>query len=115
MHNSTRRQFIGNTGKAAIAGTAIFAPSLNTKKPQMQNVFIHHVFFWLNNPDSKADRDKLVEGLNKFSKVRLLKNIILANPPIRTGKSLKGPMRFPGVTTLPMRQTRKVIKQIRST
>lgn len=80
MHNSTRRQFIGNAGKAAMAGTAIFATSLNTKEHQMQNVFIHHVFFWLNNPDSKADRDKLVEGLNKLSKVKLLQQYHIGQP-----------------------------------
>ena len=25
---------------------------------------IHHVFFWLNNPDSEADKNALIAGLN---------------------------------------------------
>jgi len=25
---------------------------------------IHHVFFWLNNPDSEADKNALMAGLN---------------------------------------------------
>jgi hypothetical protein len=29
--------------------------------PILQNTFVHHVHFWLNN---KADKDKLIEGLN---------------------------------------------------
>ena len=33
----------------------------------MKNVFIHHVFFWLNNPDSIADKQQLVAGLQKLS------------------------------------------------
>jgi Stress responsive A/B Barrel Domain len=80
MDNTTRRQFIGNTGKAAIAGTAIFAPSLNSTRPKMENVFIHHVFFWLNNPDSKTDRDKLVEGLNNLSKVKVIQQFHIGQP-----------------------------------
>jgi Stress responsive A/B Barrel Domain len=72
MPATTRHQFIDNTGKAAIAGTAIFASSHSPKKKQMENIFIHHVYFWLNNPASIADRDKLVEGLTKLSKVKLI-------------------------------------------
>ena len=33
----------------------------------MKNVFIHHVFFWLKNPDSIADKQELVAGLQKLS------------------------------------------------
>ncbi len=33
----------------------------------MKNVFIHHVFFWLKNPDSIADKQQLVAGLQKLS------------------------------------------------
>lgn len=34
--------------------------------------FIHHVYFYLNNPDSQEDRDKLVEGLNKLAQVETI-------------------------------------------
>ncbi len=27
-------------------------------------LFVHHVYFWLKNPDSLEDREKLIEGLN---------------------------------------------------
>ena len=26
-------------------------------------LFVHHVFFWLKNPDSETDKQKLIEGL----------------------------------------------------
>lgn len=29
----------------------------------MKNTFIHHVYFWLKNPNSEEDRKALVEGL----------------------------------------------------
>lgn len=32
-----------------------------------KSLFVHHVYFWLNNPGSEADRDQLIEGLQKLS------------------------------------------------
>ncbi|MDN3654821.1 Dabb family protein [Ferruginibacter paludis] len=32
-----------------------------------KNVFIHHVYFWLNNPENQQDRNGLIEGLKKLS------------------------------------------------
>lgn len=31
--------------------------------------FIHTVYFWLHNPDSEADRQKLLEGLNMIEEI----------------------------------------------
>ena len=30
---------------------------------RMKNIFVHHVYFWLKNPESKDDFDQLVAGL----------------------------------------------------
>ena len=30
-------------------------------------MFVHHVFFWLANPTSKSDLDRLIEGLKTLS------------------------------------------------
>jgi Stress responsive A/B Barrel Domain len=37
------------------------------------NVFVHHVFFWLVNPQSEADKKSLMAGLEKLSKVEEIK------------------------------------------
>jgi Stress responsive A/B Barrel Domain len=37
------------------------------------NVFVHHVFFWLVNPESEADKKSLIAGLEKLSKVEEIK------------------------------------------
>jgi hypothetical protein len=79
MKKTTRRQFLDNTGKAAIAGTVIFAAN-KTANMELKNVFIHHVYFWLNNPDSKDDLDKLKEGLTKLSKVKTIKQFHMGKP-----------------------------------
>ncbi len=45
-----------------------------------KNVFVHHVYFWLNNPSSKEDLEKLVEGLEKLSKVQTIKMFHIGKP-----------------------------------
>jgi hypothetical protein len=72
MNKSNRRKFL--TAAAALsAGTAVaampFGPA-ETKKP-----LAHHVFFWLKNPDSTEDRDKLVEGLKALGKIPTIREI----------------------------------------
>ena len=43
-------------------------------------VFLHHVFFYLNNPASTADRDLLVAGLQKLSKTPSIKDFHIGQP-----------------------------------
>jgi len=80
MSNHSRRDFISTTGKVALAGsTGIFAinsSSVMTSK----NMFIHHVYFWLKNPSSDEDRQKLIEGLEKLSRVKTIKMFHLGKP-----------------------------------
>ena len=47
---------------------------------QLKNVFIHHVFFWLKNPESIADKAMLVEGLQKLSAVTTIKDYHIGQP-----------------------------------
>jgi len=79
MKKTTRRQFLGNSTVAAMAGTAIFAAN-KPAKMELKNIFIHHVYFWLNNPDSKDDLNKLKEGLTKLSKVKTIKQFHMGKP-----------------------------------
>jgi hypothetical protein len=76
---STRRDFITSTGKAVIAGGLITLAENNTSD-MAENKFIHHVYFWLKNPDSKEDKAKLVEGLKKLSKVTTIKWFHIGQP-----------------------------------
>lgn len=48
---------------------AISMASYSQEKQPMKNfdpAFVHTVFFWLNNPDSEADRSKFEASLSKF-------------------------------------------------
>lgn len=46
----------------------------------MKNVFLHHVYFWLNNANSIDDRNKLVEGLTKLAEVKTIKTFHIGKP-----------------------------------
>lgn len=80
MSNQSRRNFISTTGKVALAGsTGIFATN-NSSVMTAKNMFIHHVYFWLKNPSNEEDRQKLVEGLEKLTKVKTIKMFHIGKP-----------------------------------
>lgn len=80
MQSSSRRKFIGNAGKAAIAGTIIFAAGPQPAATNMKNIFLHHVYFWLKNAGSAADRDKLVEGLQTLTAIKTIRQFHIGKP-----------------------------------
>ncbi len=47
---------------------------------QLNNIFIHHVFFWLKNPESMKDKAKLIDGLQKLSAVNTIKDFHIGEP-----------------------------------
>jgi hypothetical protein len=74
---TSRRNFIKNTSLATLAVSSVEPDfDLAAKKPP----FIHHVYFWLKNPSSTADRDQLVEGLKKLAKVPEIKQHYIGFP-----------------------------------
>ncbi len=55
-----------------------------TKEPvAMENrsgQIVHHVFFWLNNPDSESDKQELIEGLNSLREIEEVKKLWIGTP-----------------------------------
>lgn len=41
---------------------------------------VHHVFFWLANPDSEADKNQLIEGLNTLREIDEVKELLIGVP-----------------------------------
>ena len=77
MKHSSRRRFLETIAiafpfAAAIRSTPIFA--------QKKGMFIHHVYFWLNNSGNKEDKAKLIDGLKKLSKVSTIKTHYIGQP-----------------------------------
>lgn len=89
MHTS-RRKFISDSGKAAMAGTVIFAAQQPSETSDMKKVFIHHVYFWLKNAGSATDLAKLVEGLTKLSKVKTIKTFHIGKPASTSREVIDG-------------------------
>jgi hypothetical protein len=46
----------------------------------MTNVFVHHVYFWLKNPDSQKDRAALIAGLRKLSGAGAISQFHIGQP-----------------------------------
>ena len=58
---------------ALAAGTAVSA--MPTKAIATKYPIVHHVFFWLKNPASIDDRNKLVEGVKTLSKIETVREL----------------------------------------
>ncbi len=75
MYTSNRRKFIKS------AGVAISAPATLLVEPEKKkDLFVHHVFFYLKNPQSVQDEAKLLEGLEKLSKVPTIQFVHIGRP-----------------------------------
>ena len=83
MQRSSRRTFISTSAAAAGAIlTTTSAKAMTTTPAQTHPPIVHHVFFWLKNPSSTEDRDKLVMGLKTLAGIPLIKELyvgVLAN------------------------------------
>jgi Stress responsive A/B Barrel Domain len=62
---TTRRTFIAAAAVAAAANANSGAAAAVNTYPKL----VHHVFFWLKNPQSKEDLAKLLAGLRTLAKI----------------------------------------------
>lgn len=76
MKGISRRNFVKNTALAAGAASIIGTAEARTAK----ELFVHHVYFYLKNPNSEADKAKLLEGLEKLSKVPTIRMVHIGTP-----------------------------------
>lgn len=79
MKKHNRRNFITTAGMAA---TGLIAPAMAqaTQTQKQKKQLLHHVFFWLKNPNSTEDRDKLIAGLRTLKKIETVRRIHIGIP-----------------------------------
>lgn len=77
MKKQTRRAFVAS---AVALSTGIAASAMTTDPMKQKKQLSHHVFFWLKNPDSKEDLNKLIEGLRSLSKIETIKELRIGVP-----------------------------------
>ena len=78
---TTRREFLT---ASAIAGAALVSPAAlaasTTKATIPMPKLQHHVFFWLKNPDSSADRAKLIAGVKSLAAIETVRSFHVGIP-----------------------------------
>jgi len=79
MIKQNRRKFLVNTSLLSAGLVASTFASAN-KKDKKQ--VLHHVYFWLKNPGSKEDLNKLIEGLRTLSKIDSVRKIHIGTPAL---------------------------------
>lgn len=47
---------------------------------EQRKYLTHHVFFWLKNPSSKDDLNRLIEGLKMLEKIETVRKIYIGVP-----------------------------------
>ncbi len=74
MKEYNRRQFI------ATASVLAAAPSVMGADDNRETGVVHHVFFWLKNRGSEADRNQLIEGLKTLKGIPEVKKLLVGTP-----------------------------------
>lgn len=78
MSKLTRRTFLAGVSMLTLGLTAFTNP--NKKKKMNKAPLVHHVFFWLKNPDSKEDLAKLIAGVKSLEKIETIRSIHVGVP-----------------------------------
>ena len=85
MKKQSRRTFIETSAQLG-AGVAVTAmPLLGSTEGKK---IIHHVFFWLKNPSSREDRDRLVQGLQTLRGIKTVRDIYIGVPAATEQRSV---------------------------
>ncbi len=69
-----RRSFIKKLAAGtALAGLIPFSKKASAGEVQIKGALVHHVYFWLKEPENEAHKKQLVDALNELLKVETIK------------------------------------------
>ncbi len=77
MEKQTRRTFVAS---AVALGASVATTAMPTMETKDNKQLVHHVFFWLKNPDSKEDLEKLLAGLQTLRKIETIRKMHIGVP-----------------------------------
>ena len=77
MEKQNRRTFVATAAALAVSAAASASPNMEKKNKKQ---VVHHVFFWLKNPNSKEDQQKLIDGLRTLEKIETIKKLHIGIP-----------------------------------
>lgn len=76
MSKVSRREFVATATLVTLGAATVPAIAMKKNPPRL----VHHVFFWLKNPNSTADRDKLVAGVKSLAKIETIRQLHVGVP-----------------------------------
>jgi len=74
----TRRTFLATA--ATLSAAAVASAATSMKPATTPAPLVHHVFFWLKNPDSKEDLAKLLAGIRSLAAIETVRGIHVGVP-----------------------------------
>lgn len=77
MSKLTRRNVIATT---AILASGVASAATTGSSGSVKRYLIHHALFWLKNPDSEADRARLIEGLKTLRQIDVIRALHIGVP-----------------------------------
>ncbi len=77
MTKQNRRNFLTVAG---VLSTSLAVSAAPFRKPQTDKKVIHHVYFWLKNPQSQEDLEKLLAGLKTLKGIETVRGIHIGVP-----------------------------------
>ncbi len=85
MDTTNRRQFLAAStllGAAAVSGELMAADNTSPAPAGKETLpkLLHHVFFWLKNPDSAEDRAKLIAGVKSLAAIETVRAVHVGVP-----------------------------------
>lgn len=69
-----------------------------------QDLFIHHVYFWLANPNSPEDHAALLEGLEALSKVPTIQQFHIGVPATTNREVIETSYQFSWLAIFPNKE-----------
>jgi hypothetical protein len=76
-----------------------------------QDLFIHHVYFWLANPESKEDHAALLAGLEALSKVPSIQQFHIGVPASTNRDVIETTYQFSWLAVFPSREAQDVYQE----
>jgi hypothetical protein len=76
-----RRNFVRKIAAGmAVAGAVTFTEQANAQEAQLKKIFVHHVFFWLKEPNNAEARKEFEKGLQALTKVPQIQKYHIGTP-----------------------------------
>jgi hypothetical protein len=72
----TRKSFIAGVSMLGLGALTMPLQAIQRRKPRL----MHQVYFWLKNPDSKADREKLIAGIRALAGINTVRELHIGVP-----------------------------------